>query len=390
MNYLSREVERKMNTKLLTSILSQPAAPYRESHVRSTISAALKKSGVAHFEDPIGNLIVGVESADAYRARLQKVSSEPVRVFVAHMDHPGFHGVKWRNDRELEVKWYGGSPTRHLNGAKVWLADNEGWQGEGVLAQAKLLKSGAALDTARVKFKKPIGLGAEDLFGGFKFRKPVWRQGDNLYTKAADDLVGAFAVTSLAQEIKGSEDFIGVLTRAEEVGFIGWLGHLELGWLRSASRRIVCISLETSRTLPGAIIGKGPVLRQGDRATTFDAGALQVFSRVALKHLKGKYQRRVMDGGTCEATVAVANGFPTVGISIPLGNYHNQCFEGGPDSRGPLGPAPEFVNVKDIQGMLKLCHALLDKGLAWEDPWAERRLDFQASLEKARPLLQLR
>ena len=45
-----------------------------------------------------------------------------------------------------------------------------------------------------------------------------------------------------------------------------------------------------------------------------------------------------MDGGTCEATTATVYGYPCVGISVPLGNYHNQCFEGGPDSRGPLGP----------------------------------------------------
>ncbi len=383
------EVER-MNTKLLNEILSQPAAPYRESHVRRTLSAALKEASVPHFEDPIGNLIVGVGSSDDYRNRLQRFSSEPVRVFIAHMDHPGFHGVEWKKKNELKVRWFGGSPTRLLNGARVWLANNEDWQGEGVLTQAKLLKTGAALESAVVKLKKPLALAAEDLFGGFRFRKPVWKQGNTLYTKAADDLVGAFAVTSLAIARKDDENFLGVLTRAEEVGFIGWLAHLDLGWLRKASRKVLCVSLETSRTLPGALLGKGPVVRQGDRATTFDAGALQVFSKVALKHLKDKHQRRVMDGGTCEATVAVANGFPTVGISIPLGNYHNQSFEGGPDSRGPSGPAPEFVNVKDVEGMLKLCHALLEPGLPWEDPWAERRNDFRGWLEKARPLLQLR
>jgi len=381
-----------MNTKLLHTILSQPAAPYRESFVRSTIAAALKAAGVPHFEDPIGNLIVGVESSDGYRARLQKFTSEPVRIFVAHMDHPGFHGVKWKKKNELTVKWYGGSPTKLLNGSKVWLADNEGWQGEGVMTQAKLLKSGAAIESATIKLKSPIETKAEEVFGGFKFRKPVWKQGDTLYTKAADDLVGAFAVTSLAVELAEAhkDNFIGVLTRAEEVGFIGWLAHLELGWLRAANRRLVCVSLETSRTLPGAILGKGPVVRQGDRATTFDAGALQVFTKVAAKVLKDRHQRRVMDGGTCEATVAVANGFPTVGISIPLGNYHNQSFEGGPDARGPRGPAPEFVSVKDIEGMLTLCHGLLQPGLPWEDPWAERRQDFLQSLEKARPLLRLR
>ena len=37
-----------------------------------------------------------------------------------------------------------------------------------------------------------------------------------------------------------------------------------------------------------------------------------------------------MDGGACEATAALASGIPAIGISVPLGNYHNESFEGAP------------------------------------------------------------
>jgi hypothetical protein len=59
------------------------------------------------------------------------------------------------------------------------------------------------------------------------------------------------------------------------------------------------------------------------------------------------------------ATAATAYGFPAIGISVPLGDYHNQEFEGGSECRGKNGPAPEFVHRRDIEGMLKLCRALL-------------------------------
>ncbi|NBX77138.1 MAG: hypothetical protein EBQ92_11335 [Proteobacteria bacterium] len=211
----------------------------------------------------------------------------------------------------------------------------------------------------------------------------------NCYTKAADDLVGCFVAIETAKKAAKlqSRKFIGVLTRAEEVGFVGCIAHFELGWLKSAKRPIVVVSLETSRTLPGAIVGKGPVVRLGDRAGVFSGSAIEVLSQIAQRKLPKKFQRRVMDGGTCEATVAVANQVPALGISIPLGNYHNQGFEGGPDCRGPEGPAPEFVSLSDIKGMLALCEGLLEDDLPWEDPWGEKRKHLLSYLEEGKDLL---
>src|SRR5207253_7978983 len=105
----------------------------------------------------------------------------------------------------------------------------------------------------------------KEYYGCFRFRSPVWQEGDLLYTKAADDLVGAFVIASLGMKYrKKNKPFLGLLTRAEEVGFVGAIGHFEQGWLGKARRPVLVISLETSRTLPGAEIGKGPVVRRGD------------------------------------------------------------------------------------------------------------------------------
>jgi endoglucanase len=76
-----------------------------------------------------------------------------------------------------------------------------------------------------------------------------------------------------------------------------------------------------------------------------------------------------MDGGACEATATTAWGLPTVGITLPLGNYHNQGLDGGMDCTRLNGPAPEFVHLGDVEGELKLCKALMNMNLNWQDPW---------------------
>ncbi len=384
----------KLRNDLLEEILTQPTAPFREKHVIAAITRRFDAEGVPYFLDPVENIVVGASSKNDYLRLIQRRSREPVRIFMAHMDHPGFHGVKWKSPRELEIQWHGGSPTRHLTGAKVWLASAaQGLAGEGTLSHMKMLSSGHAIKsgTVRVNFPGARFKDAKSLYGGLHFRKFFWRKGKLIYTKAADDLVGSFAIASLALDLKHKKvkaPWLGLLTRAEEVGFIGAIGHFNLGWLEKARREILCVSLETSRTLPGAEIGKGPVVRLGDRYTVFHPGALRVFTELAQKTLPGKHQRRIMDGGTCEATAATVFGFPSIGISVPLGNYHNQSFEGGPDSRGPFGPAPEFVHVDDVGGLVELCHALLKPNAAWFKPWEERKKAFRGDFRKSLALLR--
>ena len=379
--------------ELLISLLSQPTAPFREEHVSAVAARVLAAAGVPFFDDPLGNLVIGADSPAAYQRLLQTPGDDPLRVFIAHMDHPGFHGVNWLNERVLTIKWHGGSPVKHLNGARVWLADAEGEIGEGVLRRVTLNTLRYGIDTAEVHCTHDLFSAhrpaADELFGGFKFRKPVWKSGSLLYTKAADDLVGVFCIVATALEAFGKRaktppPFIGLLTRGEEVGFIGAIGHFELGWLQAARRPLLCVSLEASRTLPGAIVGQGPVVRLGDRRTLFDSGATQLLTELAEKILPKKFQRRVMDGGTCEGTAATAFGFPTLALTVPLGNYHNQGFEGGPDCRAPQGPAPEFVHLDDVEGQRKLCLALLSGKLAWADPWKKVRTRLKDNYRKYR------
>jgi endoglucanase len=385
--------------RFLTELLAQPTAPFREEHVLALVERALQRARVPAFLDPAGNLVVGVGSRAAYRALLHTRSNEPVRLFVAHMDHPGFHGTRWLSSEQLAVKWHGGSPVRRLAGSRVWLADATGYIAEGTLSRARLSPSRHALDTAEVRLRRPLAeaVPATSLYGGFGFRAPVWHRGGRVYTKAADDLIGVFAVVALAQDLfrrvrRAHAPFLGLLTRGEEVGFVGAIAHLDLGWLAAGRRPTVAVSLETSRALPNALVGKGPVVRLGDRRTVFDPDALRVLTDVAERVLPGRHQRRVMDGGTCEATAAVSWGLSAIGISVPLGNYHNECFAGvsGSARKGKAaagGPAPEYVHVGDIDGLLALCRGLLEPGLPWADPWRTQRTRLRRQARRYRSLL---
>ena len=390
---------------LLETLLSTPTAPFREDQIQALVEDMLLEAGIPFFEDPYGNIVIGTKSKADYLRSLAKKSKEPARVFIAHMDHPGFHGVEWLSPTELRIEWHGGSPVKQVEGAKVWVSVDgaHGYADSGILKDVAIASHGRAIEKATVQFDESsvyahFASKPRSIFGGFQFRAPWFEENGCYYTKAADDLVGCFAILSLMREIYGAKagasarkargSVFGLLTRAEEVGFIGAVEHFERGWYRKARREVIAVSLETSRTLPGAEIGKGPVVRLGDRRTVFHADYTEVLSQLAQKHLpntpqKGstpartQHQRRIMDGGSCEATAATAYGIPAIGLSVPLGNYHNQGFQGGPDCRGEEGPAPEFVHQDDVAGLLKLVHAIAAPGLPWNSPWEAQRKVFR-------------
>ncbi|MDX9740407.1 MAG: hypothetical protein RBT81_04395 [Gammaproteobacteria bacterium] len=380
--------------KRLLRLLAQPTAPFRETHVTAHIAATFERRGVPFFEDPAGNLVVGAGSAAAYRRLLRARDGEPLRLFIAHMDHPGFHGARWLAPNRLAVRWHGGSPVRHLAGTRMRLVTDEGIVGNGRLQRPRIREGGWAIDTAEIRLDVPLDPQprATSIYGGFDFRAPVWESRGRIYCPAADDLIGVHAIVETALTLwRGGRDsaapFLGLLTRAEEVGFVGAVAHLELGWLQQRRRSVLAISLEASRGLPGAEIGKGPVVRLGDRRTVFDPSMLEALSQIARRSLPQRHQRRVMDGGSCEATAMTAWGVPAAGISVPLGNYHNQGLDGGDDFRASGGPAPEFVSRHDVEALVKLCAALARPGPSWSEPWAEQRARLRKNLVRSGKLL---
>jgi hypothetical protein len=103
--------------------------------------------------------------------------------------------------------------------------------------------------------------------------------------------------------------------------------------------------------------------------------------------VKRPWQRKLMAGGACEASVFCQYGYDATCICLPLGNYHNMphldALQAGTYDRatqGPLRCAREFVHTKDYLGMVDLLVALgqklPDRGAAtarFEKLWAERK-----------------
>jgi len=178
---------------------------------------------------------------------------------------------------------------------------------------------------------------------------PFRKQKEWIHTKGADDLVGCAVILLLLKEVKkrGIQTGIrAVFTRAEEVGFIGTLAMIRSGALPRSTK---IVSVETSKALPGVVLGGGPVIRLGDRGGMFDH-RMVLFMDSGARELQKKdrrfrFQRRVMDGGTCEATPYQLAGYVAGGIAIPLHNYHNQ---------GKTKIGAEAVHLKDVEGAVRL------------------------------------
>jgi endoglucanase len=85
----------------------------------------------------------------------------------------------------------------------------------------------------------------------------------------------------------------------------------------------------------------------------------EVATEVAKKDKSFLFQRCLMPGGTCEATVYDAFGYHTSSICIPLGNYHNMDKK-----RQKL--AAEYVNKQDWENMVRLFVAVVRSGHTYQ------------------------
>jgi putative aminopeptidase FrvX len=355
-------------------IFTLPTAPFCETLIQNYVVATLTAQKVPHFLDSFGNIVVGAKSEAQYRKILKSRQTEPVRFFVAHMDHPGFRGLKWSAQGVLHAEWLGGGPVKGLAGARVDLASSVGLLAEGRIVKAKLKNKNREIHSLEIRVPSSLKkLQAKDLFGGLSFGKTAWCEGAFLRTRAADDIAGVYAILEMTRDYATwsaveKSRFLACLTRAEEVGFVGVLAHFKC-YMKSAKQNLLFISLEASKTLPGAELGKGPVLRLGDRSGVFEARSLRFLEYVAAKALKKSFQKRLMDGGTCEATVAMSYGMPTIGISVPLANYHNARPESG-------RPGPEGIHLNDLQGLVVLCRKLVSE--KFQDLTKSRRLRLEA------------
>ncbi len=351
----------RKHLKIFSDVLSLPTAPLHEHRVAAYVRDFARRLGLPIKEDRFGNLVI----------RYQRRKTSPVAL-TAHTDHPGFT-VTGGDGRELEAEWLGGHDPDHFPGGRVIVQTNDGpVQGR---ASSPVGKDRGFEITARRKIAD-----VEGAYGYWNLT-PFEVDRDRITTKAADNLAGCAAILAAIDELvteKAKADLWAVFTRAEEIGLVGAGGLVEA---RTLPKRVPLIVLEASRALPGAVIGSGPVIRVGDRLSVFDPtiehSLHDLAQDISHRDRRFAYQRQLMSGGVCEASVYVLHGYRVGALAFPLGNYHNQ---------GKRWPAPEYISRNDARNMIRFCHEIAlhpPHGDAW-DPmrkrWASRYAVFRDRL----------
>jgi endoglucanase len=298
-------MDEKEMLAVVQALAHQPTAPFREDAVRAEIEAQLRKCPHVELEqDSFGNII-------AYYRRGRRAAEW---AFAAHMDHPG-----WVHRNGGVRQFLGSVPARLRKNPKT------------------------------------------ESFGDFEMwdLPPFEIRARQIHSRACDDLIGCAGIICLFRELDedgATAHCAGLFTRAEEVGFVGAIKLAQAGIL---PRSLTIVSLETSTPRGTAEIGRGPIIRVGDKVSSFDGPATARLLTVAQE--EGiPVQRCLLDGGTCEATAYQLYGYTCAAASVALGNYHN-C---APD--GTI--ATEYVAIDDFVGMVRLCVAAVLRRGRRNDP----------------------
>ncbi len=346
--------------QILSVLCDTPTAPFREHLVTAAIrqwhSTARRSKALRWREDVAGNIHLD------YRAGPKGTRT---LVLEAHLDHPGFIVTGRARDGTINTIFRGGVKPSCFIDASVALWPANGIAGE--LPQPVLTK---VLQVTPAKKTHPMRVLLAPC--GMKIPKgtigtwnlPNAGEIDGLFmARACDDLAGVAACLCVLErllELKAKCNVTVLLTRAEEVGFAGAIVAAQQ---RLIPRNCAIIGLETSRATAQAIQGAGPVIRVGDRTSTFSPALTRFMAMtaggLADEDSEFRYQRALMDGGTCDSTVFHAFGYETGAVCLALGNYHNMldtpATGAGPacPTAGPL-IACETIHLADFAAEIEL------------------------------------
>lgn len=346
---------------LLLELTSLPTAAGHEQAVMAYVEAWARVTERVEIQrDCCGNLILA-------RRDFRKACARRAPLFItAHLDHPAFvvRSTPAAGSADVDLEFRGWVQDSCFNDAEIEIFDP-------VLRQVFDARV-VSLDAGAKPFKTAVArLARPGAAAGIKagclarWKLPQARiTGGLAHTHACDDLATVAAALLAFEDISRDPGLAHVallLTRAEEIGFIGAIGAAR-GRTVPKNARLVC--LECSRSFPhDSPIGAGPIVRVGDLLSVFTPGLTNAVSTVAAAHQKAnpefRYQRKLMPGGVCEATVFSVYGLSTTCVCLPLGNYHNMTDADGAlaDKKGAR-VAPEFISVADFHGLVELLGAI--------------------------------
>lgn len=347
--------DRAARESLLIELTSVPTAAGKEQRVIDFVRRWLEvRPSLACRADDSGNLLI-TRTRDAS-------STTPPLLFTAHLDHPAFVVESVSPDGALQLTFRGGVRDPYFREARISVRPVSGARLPATLSEAgpadPLRKCSATLDDAAAASSITPGDVA------------VWDLPDaqiidgELHAPACDDLAAAATAMCAIDEVGESDTPAPVgllLTRAEEVGFIGAIAACRDGFIPQGAR---LLALENSRAFPESPIGAGPIVRVGDRMSVFDPALTGACARLceALEKERAnserpfRWQRRLMPGGACEATCFCAFGYSATCLCLPLGEYHNMgaLTEVERGEHGAARILPERIGVEDFHNLTDL------------------------------------
>ena len=328
--------DRSTTERWLSDLTILPTASGREDAVIAWARAwARRRDDLKVTIDTGGNLLI---TQKGRRTR-------PAVVAVAHMDHPAFV-VTSVDGRDVNYEFRGGVRPEYFAKARVEFVTSR------TVVKGTVVAHDPKTATGVIRVADPALARAGDIARwSFPRRQPAT---GHFSAPACDDLAGcaaALAALDRARDKPALRNLGVLLTRAEEVGFLGAVHAAKAGTISKDTR---LLSIEASRASSEAPVGSGPVIRVGDASTVFDQKMTNLISWAAAER-RVPHQRRLMAGGSCEATAFGVYGFRAAGLCLPLGNYHNMGnldeVEAG---TGKATPMLENVALDDFHALVDL------------------------------------
>jgi len=329
---------------ILEDLTRLPSAPFHEGAVIAYLEQFAQQRGIAARRDPYGNVLLSLDPSGSEGHAL---------VLHAHMDHPGFEITGQKGDL-YEARWMGGVSKEYFPDAEVEVFGDPPVPGRIVEIRED---ADGNVETVLLEMYDEV---PDPAFGSWALEP--WRVTPPVVNlRAADDLAGVAAVLAVLEVLWARQDPVRVVaafTRAEEVGFLGAIG-LTKGRLLPESAAV--ITVECSGELPHVQLGRGPVVRVGDRTGVYDLELVHFLAETA-HTIAGRYddftwQRALMDRGTCESTVFALSGHPAACVALPVLNYHNSGADG-------YSVRSEQLHLNDFFGAVTL---LCETARRWPD-----------------------
>ena len=323
------DATRSAHERWLLELTRIPTASGRERRVIEWIERWAGERGLLLERDPHENLVV--RAADPW-------GPGPAVYVTAHLDHPAFVVDRVLAPGTLQLEFRGGVMDEYFDEADIVVHADGGRLDARISRKLEGERPGLKLYEAELSSE-----GAVDVGDVATWSLPEPEVIDGVFhTNACDDLAAVAAALAAFDVLLGAggnrHDVRLLFTRAEEIGFIGAIGACKSGTMPSDSR---VIALENSRAFADSPIGGGPIVRVGDRMSVFSPSLTSAIAKRAEDVSGGsahvlsvqkdsdapawRWQRKLMAGGACEASVFCVYGYEATCLCLPLGNYHNMA-----------------------------------------------------------------